>query len=130
MSKKIMLVDDAPTANFIMKKMIQKINKGYQVIDFTSPEDAINSIKENNPDLIFLDLNMPHVNGWQFLDLMNDNNFENKVYILSSSTNQAEMEQSKQYKNVIAFLVKPVNLKALSDLLTDECSNRTSEIDI
>lgn len=117
MTRKVMLVDDIHIANFIMKKMLQKISPDYHVIDFTSPETAINSIEEINPDLIFLDLNMPVINGWNFLDLMADKNFEHKVYILTSSTNQYEIEQSKQYKNVIGFLVKPINLSTLTGLL-------------
>lgn len=117
MTRKVMLVDDVPTANFIMKKMIQKISPDFNVMDFILPELAINSIEENSPDLIFLDLNMPVINGWKFLDLMNEKNFENKVYILTSSTSQFDIQQSKQYKNVVGFLVKPVNLSTLTDLL-------------
>jgi hypothetical protein len=50
---------------------------------------------------------------------MDENNFSHKVYILSSSTSQYDIDQSSQYKNVAGFLVKPVNLKGLTDLLTN-----------
>ena len=117
MTKKVMLVDDVPISNFIMKKMIQKVAPDYQILDFTLPEQAIKSVEENSPDLIFLDLNMPVIDGWKFLYLMNENNLENKVYILTSSTSELDLLQSKQYKNVVGFLVKPVNITNLPDLL-------------
>jgi len=115
--KTVMLVDDVAISNFMMKKMLGKVAPEFDVIEFTSPEQAINSIKESSPDLIFLDLNMPHIDGWKFLSLMNENNLDHKVYILTSSTNQLDIQQSKQYKNVIGFLVKPLNLKSLPDAL-------------
>ena len=51
-----MIIDDVPIANFIMKKMLQKVAPDYQIFDFILPDLAINSVKELNPDLIFLDL--------------------------------------------------------------------------
>ena len=80
-----MLVDDVAISNFIMKKMIEKVAPDYHVLDFTLPRQAINSLEELNPDLIFLDLNMPEIDGWEFLNLMNEKHFDNKVYILTSS---------------------------------------------
>ncbi|MBD0333706.1 MAG: response regulator [Chitinophagaceae bacterium] len=117
MVKKVMLIDDVPIANFIMRKLIERVAPEYEVIDFTVPEQAINSMEELSPDLIFLDLNMPVIDGWQFLDLMNENNFENKVYILTSSTSELDEQQSRQYKNVMGFLIKPVNINALPAVL-------------
>ena len=115
--RKIMLVDDVPIANFIMKKMIEKVAPDFQIFDFNFPKKAADSIKEISPDLIFLDLNMPVMDGWEFLQFMIENNFENKIYILTSSTSELDIQQSRQYKNVIGFLVKPVNISALPDLL-------------
>jgi len=117
MSKKIMLVDDVPIANFIMKKMIQKVAPHYQITDFESPDKAITSLEQLNPDLIFLDLNMPSINGWRFLELMDEHKLENKVYILTSSTSELDVQQSKQYKNVSGFLIKPLTIKNLPDIL-------------
>lgn len=116
MMKKVMLVDDIPIANFIMKKMLQKVAPACEVIDFILPEKAIKNLEELNPDFIFLDLNMPVIDGWKFLKLMNENNLENKVYILTSSTSELDLQQSKQYKNVAGFLIKPITVDVLSDL--------------
>lgn len=117
MPKRIMLVDDVPIANFIMKKMLQKVVPYYEVFDFNLPDKAINSIEELGPDLIFLDLNMPIIDGWNFLNMMNEHRFNNKVYILTSSTSELDVQKSKDYKNVIGFLIKPLTINNLPDIL-------------
>ena len=66
--KKIMIVDDVEISNFIMKKMISKVSSGNEVFDYTLPEKALADIEKNNPDIIFLDLNMPDIDGWEFPD--------------------------------------------------------------
>jgi CheY-like chemotaxis protein len=83
------------------------------------PEIAFSEIKSINPDLIFLDLNMPVMNGWEFLDRMNETNTANKVYILTSSPNETDINRSKKYTNVEAFLIKPMNITVLDNLLNE-----------
>lgn len=117
--KKIMLVDDVDISNFIMKKMIGKVSPKYEIIDYTQPEEAIAEIDKVNPDVIFLDLNMPVINGWEFLDLMKKNNYQTTVYILTSSTNEFDIQKSKNYDNVRNFLIKPISLNSLASILTD-----------
>ena len=119
MTKRVMLVDDIPISNFIMKKMLQRVDPACEVVDFILPEKAIKNLEGLAPDLIFLDLNMPVIDGWKFLKLMNENNMENKVYILTSSTSELDMQQSKQFKNVLGFLVKPITVDILSNLFKE-----------
>ncbi len=65
------------------------------------------------PDVIFLDLNMPEINGWEFLDVLSqqEQKYLNKcqVFILSSSVDSLEKEKAKTYKLVRAFLHKPLD---------------------
>ena len=108
-----MLVDDVDISNILLKKLISKIALTAQVFDFTQPEKAYISLQEINPDLIFLDLNMPLINGWQFLDKMKEDNHYNKVIIVTSSTSILDKEQSKNYSNIIDFFEKPVSKEKL-----------------
>jgi two-component system nitrate/nitrite response regulator NarL len=117
--KKIMLVDDVDISNYIMKKLISKVSSEVDIYEFTLPEIAFSEIKSINPDLIFLDLNMPVMNGWEFLDRMNETNTANKVYILTSSPNETDINRSKKYTNVEAFLIKPMNITVLDNLLNE-----------
>lgn len=115
--KKIMLVDDVEISNFIMKKIIANAMPNNQVFDFTRPEEAIKKLPDIAPDVLFLDLNMPVIDGWQFLDIMQERGYTNQVFILTSSTSDIDRQKSLDYKNVAGFLVKPLSPGAVSGLL-------------
>ena len=69
---KVMLVDDQKMANFITRKLIEVTGFSTEVVDYTVPQEALLDLSNTNPDLIFLDLNMPEVNGWQFLEVLTE----------------------------------------------------------
>lgn len=117
--KKIMLVDDVEISNFIMKRMISKASPATKIFDYTYPEKALEVLSEINPDLIFLDLNMPAVDGWQFLETMKDSTITIPVYILTSSTSELDLQKSRNYNNVKDFLIKPIDADALKAILND-----------
>lgn len=110
---KIMLVDDQEISNFIMKKVIEVSIPDATVVDFTNPVAALESIKAECPDIILLDLNMPDMNGWQFLQQMDELSISNKVAIVTSSTSMEDMDASKSFQNVVDFLIKPINKEDL-----------------
>lgn len=114
--KKIMLVDDKDISNFIMRKFIEIRLPAIEIVEFTNPVEAFEQITTQNPDLIFLDLNMPELNGWQFLDKMKENQLRSKVAVLTSSTSQLDKDRAEQYGNVINFYIKPLNPEELSRL--------------
>ncbi len=115
--KKIMIVDDVAISNFIMKKMISKVSSGHEIYDYTLPLKALEEIDEVNPDIIFLDLNMPVIDGWEFLNRMQENNRQQPVYILTSSTSELDLQQSKNYSIVKDFLIKPIDMAILQNAL-------------
>lgn len=105
--KNIMLVDDQSIANLIMRKFIEMKLQGYQVTDFTNPAEALQQLNRVSPHLIFLDLNMPEISGWDFLDKMQEQKLDYKVVVLTSSTSQLDREKAETYSNVIAYYEKP-----------------------
>ena len=105
---KIMLVDDQKMANFINKKLIAVTELAAEVIDYTLPEMALADVEFQKPDVIFLDLNMPVVNGWKFLDSLTEAKNFTKVVILTSSTSEIDREKAQNYTQVIDFLIKPL----------------------
>jgi CheY-like chemotaxis protein len=115
--KTVVLVDDMQIFNFIMKKLIENVNPLHEVHDFTKPEKALEALAEINPHVIFLDLNMPVLSGWDFLDAMLAKKLNYKVYILTSSTSESDRQRSADYQNVVNFLVKPVGEEKLADIL-------------
>ncbi|WP_299758132.1 response regulator [uncultured Pontibacter sp.] len=117
--KRIVLVDDMEIFNFIMVNSIKSVNPAYCVHDFTSPVQAFSAIEELDPHLVFLDLNMPEMDGWAFLEKMQARNMSQKVYILTSSTSELDIQRSKSFTNVARFLVKPVEEELLEEILQE-----------
>lgn len=126
--KKIMLVDDKDISNFIMRKFIEIRLPGTTTAEYTSPTKAFDSIETENPDLIFLDLNMPEMDGWQFLEKMRECNLKNKVAILTSSTSELDMQRAEEYGNVIQFFVKPLTPDELSRIAEETWDTSTKVV--
>ncbi|MDN3594770.1 response regulator [Zunongwangia endophytica] len=105
----IILVDDQPIANFITKKLLQ--NAGYieNIKDFTDAFIALEEVKQVQNSIILLDLNMPGMSGWEFMDAMQNLGLENRVIILSSSTSEIDIARAKEYPYVMDYVVKPLN---------------------
>ncbi|MBF9252781.1 response regulator [Pontibacter sp. 172403-2] len=120
--KRIVLVDDMEIFNFIMVTSIKNVNPAYAVHDFTNSLQAFASLKEIAPDIIFLDLNMPEMDGWDFLEQMQAQRLQYKVYILTSSTSELDRQRSKTFANVAQFLVKPVEEDLLKEILQDDAA--------
>jgi len=123
----ILCIDDDPITLMLSKKVIIKANFSNTIITAKNGEEALqyfNSIinKEENklPNLIFLDLNMPVMDGWEFLDNFSTNKYSEinstKIVILSSTIDPEDLQKSKKYPMVIDFLSKPITTNMLSYL--------------
>ncbi|MEQ9262391.1 MAG: response regulator [Owenweeksia sp.] len=115
--KKIMLVDDKEMSNFIMRKFLEMNAPDCEIYDFTDPEGAYHKIDSINPDLIFLDLNMPIMDGWDFLQQMADEKKANKVAIVTSSTSENDKNESLNYNNIVQFIIKPFAAEELVNVI-------------
>ncbi|GGW95172.1 response regulator [Salegentibacter mishustinae] len=105
----IILVDDQPIANFITRKLLEIEGYNEDVIDFTNPEEALVYLEDKQNTLIFLDLNMPEMNGWEFLDYLKSKSQEHRIIILTSSTSTIDQNRAKEYDSVIKYVEKPLN---------------------
>jgi CheY-like chemotaxis protein len=116
----------------LCKKVILKSSFSHAIITVQNGEEAlqyfqnIKEVQEQSkglPQLIFLDLNMPVMGGWEFLDYFNTPEFADfknvKVVVLSSTIDPEDLEKSKQYPMVIDFLSKPIT-QAMLDYLKDK----------
>ncbi|MFD2932677.1 response regulator [Spirosoma flavum] len=108
MATTIMLVDDSPICNLIMKKVLGRIPIDINTHDFTDPVLAFSQLLLLNPALVFLDLNMPQLDGWGFLEQMKATGQTNRVIILTSSTSALDRERCAEFPNVLAYYTKPL----------------------
>ncbi|MEM7550280.1 MAG: response regulator [Bacteroidota bacterium] len=124
--KLAMLVDDNDTDNFISKRIIEITRFAGEVEVKNSGKSALEYLEENKhseeklPDIIFLDINMPIVDGFVFLYEFEkfEDNVKNKckVIILSSSDNKRDIDKIVNNDHVIKFITKPLTEAALSDI--------------
>ncbi len=126
-AKRFLLVDDDPLNNTI-SKMVLKISLGeVEVKDFVMPELALEYIETEFEEkqveektTLLLDINMPTLTGWEFLDKFETfkepikNQFD--IYILSSSIDPADIQLSKQNPLLIGFIEKPLNKAVIEQM--------------
>lgn len=122
----VMLVDDNDTDNFISKRIIEITQFAKRVEVKNSGKSALDYLRENEdseedlPNLIFLDINMPIVDGFVFLyefEKFNDNIKDKcKVIILSSSDNKRDIDKIVNNNHVIKFITKPLTESALEEV--------------
>lgn len=127
---KVYLIDDDEINNFICTNILRKIDFCKEVLAFESGTEALDALKRvvdqgdmsQVPDAIFLDINMPIMNGWDFLSEYKG--FKDKItkkvtlFMLSSSIYQADVEKSRQFGEVADFVTKPLNADLLNDIKT------------
>lgn len=103
----IMLVDDDPMVNRLHQMLLSKY-KDKKVMTFIDPLEALESIESKVPDLLFLDLNMPVLNGFEFLEKLHHKTWKIDVIIVSSSIDASEKVRASTYDFVKDFLSKPL----------------------
>jgi CheY-like chemotaxis protein len=126
-NEKICIIDDDEIYIFLMKKSLSAMGIHNEVISFLNGADALEEliqIKNNQgelPGIILLDINMPIMDGWEFLTefrKVNTNNYKKiPIYIVSSSIANEDFEKSKTYPEILDYLSKPVELETLESIL-------------
>lgn len=116
---KVMLVDDDEVSNFITTEILSNINltdnievatNGKEALEILTKDSecTISEEKIDSPDLIFLDLNMPVMNGFEFLQAFRECDKKVHVVVLTSSTNEKDIEEARKYPQVKYYLSKPL----------------------
>lgn len=124
----ILFIDDDLITLMLCKMVIKKASFSNEIATSKNGEEALqyfNTLKQIDsngefkkpPQLIFLDLNMPVMGGWEFLDSFSTSDYadynKTKVIILSSTIDPEDLEKSKKYPMVIDFLSKPISKEML-----------------
>lgn len=122
-----MLVDDNPDDNFYHGRVIKRSNAADMVVAKERAIDALEYLKSINdsggthPELIFLDINMPGMNGWEFLQEYNklDKQLQSKaiVVMLTTSENPDDTMKSRTFNFVFDFKTKPLSQEMLEEVI-------------
>ena len=123
----IAIVDDDAIFQFITKRLMESIAIKNKMLQFLDGKEAIDFIHQNLneianlPDIIFLDINMPVMNGWQFLnryiELKSKIKKEIIIYIVTSSNNPDDFIQAENMPEVTDYIIKPISREKYTSIL-------------
>lgn len=126
----ILLVDDDPDDNFYHQIIITEMDIAHKLDIVSNGIEALKYLKKENqtpPELIFLDINMPRMNGWEFLEEYKKLDAQAKasvvIMILTTSSNPDDIKKAKQIQDVSGIETKPLNKETLAEILQEHFPN-------
>lgn len=128
---RLLLIDDDEMCVMLSQIAIQATGLSAELKVFSSGEEAISYLlsaeaKDWWPDIILLDLNMPIMDGWAFLDeyeILDQKGNSSDLYIVSSTISDFEIDRAGKYESVKAFLPKPLSQDRLTDIMSGITQN-------
>lgn len=124
------LIDDDKIFHLLSQKMLQRSGIDVKVNAFLSAETALEALKQSAityndlPEIILLDIRMPKMDGFEFLDeylqLPNDVLSKVRIFMLTSSIDERDVEKAKTYSCIKGFFNKPLSQEAITTILLNE----------
>jgi CheY-like chemotaxis protein len=119
----IFLIDDDELFLMVTKIIMEDEDFAEEIHIFEHAKEALdhlkNSSEEDYPELIFLDINMPMMDGWEFMDALEEESLVNKlkIYITSSTINPIDLDKAEKNPFVTAFMSKPIDPAKLKTIV-------------
>jgi len=123
------VIDDDEIYTYSVKRLVTATGLAHKAIFFENGQTAIDFFNENKnnvdnlPELILLDLNMPVLDGWQFMEqfvkLIPELKRPIIVYILSSSIDEDDYMRAKAIEEISGFIIKPINTEIFRQIILD-----------
>lgn len=113
-----MIVDDSESDQYLTQVVLEEYNN-IHILQAYDGEEALQMLAElrQQPDVIFLDINMPRMNGFEFLEeYCKGSDYANIVAMLTSSDQEIDQERAMRYKCVKAYFTKPIDVDDLKSL--------------
>lgn len=125
MNKKVLIVDDDPIVRIIIQKMIHNLDSSVFCYQCDNGEVGLSVLEtlQNATDtiVVLLDINMPVLNGWEFLESLKKINLDSfnifQLYIVTSSTDESDKLKAQSYPVVKGLYHKPVSKQDIAEIL-------------
>mgnify|MGYP000427090715 CR=1 FL=1 len=125
----ICIIDDDDIYQYAFKRALGNVKIQKKILTFSDGEEALDFMVDNVgnasdlPDIIFLDINMPIIDGFQFMEeyvkIKPRVGKKITIYMVSSSVNPEDLNRAKSISEISDYIVKPVEVSKLSELLVD-----------
>ncbi|AVR46119.1 response regulator [Christiangramia fulva] len=123
---KLYVIDDDEIFHFMIKKTLSSLNQDLQLETYNNGKKALKALEkdclnENTPDIILLDINMPIMDGWEFLKIYE--RFSSKIkndifiYLISSSKDPEDIHKAQEIMHLAGYITKPINKEELTTIL-------------
>jgi CheY-like chemotaxis protein len=121
---RVLLIDDDESTNFLHRivlednvevqniEVAETVNEAFEILERAKTA-------ESEPDLIFLDLNMPGMNGWDFLEKYRDLHKGALIFILTTSANPDDKKKAEKIKEVSGFRNKPLTGEMVQEIILE-----------
>lgn len=120
--ERILLIDDDVNTNFYNRILLSQANVCEEILEFQNANEGLDYIKEGHTvNMILLDINMPIMNGWQFLEAYEQLDETQKdaviVVMLTSSIDEDDQEKAAMYDSVKKFIRKPITPELINEIM-------------
>lgn len=124
--KRVLAIDDDDEYNFLTELMFEDSGIDCELTFFTSAEESLHYLENSQgyfPNLILLDINMPIMNGWDFLDEYTQRGYDQRyhtcIVVLSSSVYEEDKQKAMTYPCVIEYIEKPLSAESIVRLVNE-----------
>jgi CheY-like chemotaxis protein len=124
-SRTVVFIDDDDIAHYLIKTLLKLHRPDLSLTSYLSAFEALSLMERNEFEaaVILLDINMPKMNGWEFLQEIKKFGCNVPVYILTSSEDAKDMVRVKEFKNVLGYFTKPLTPEQLKTVCDKHLSS-------
>lgn len=124
--REILLVDDSPSDQYLHRRLLERLDCADRITEAAHGRAALEHLQssERPPDLIFLDINMPLMNGWEFLEayakLPEERRSRAVIVMLTTSSNPDDRERAARWSELVSgYIEKPLDVTEMESILRD-----------
>jgi CheY-like chemotaxis protein len=118
MTIRIIQVDDDYINNIANERLIKKLGISFESVNFLDPSEALEYLSKGDQqfDLMLLDINMPRLNGWEFLDKYQSIAGKFPIFMLTSSLDPSDQRKALEHPLLTGFFVKPLTKEIMLEI--------------
>jgi len=133
----VWIIDDDEIYKYGFRKFVTMKHLCGNVVDFSNGRDAVDYLSDPKnaellPDVIFLDIDMPQMDGWDFIEAFKSIKMrlsrKISIFMVTSSISYKDIVRAKNHADITEYIVKPVNSQQFSLVFTDVLSRQTTAI--